>query len=257
MSVAGNSPWREGEAGRLSLFRLPLLLAVAGLLAASPARAFTSCRAADLDGDGVVDEVDLARVQALVGQAAAREDLDGDGVVTEADVVLVWRYARPCADCAATVCDPCSADFDATGAVDLTDRNALLSSLGHDCRFDLNRDGGVCPWDSRLLNTYLLSSSPLSAAAARADFNGNGIVDAADKALLEMAIPPESEDWDRLCAHDLNHDGKVDTDDLRFLLSEWGDCPEGSAGHGSQITKPDVCDTSDDPVWLGPPPPAR
>ncbi|MCH9648109.1 MAG: hypothetical protein K0U98_07720 [Deltaproteobacteria bacterium] len=225
---------------------LTFLISLSSLLAASPSFAFDGCRAADFDGDGVVSEEDLTHIQGvLIEGFGEREDLDGDGFVTEADVLLVQRYARPCEDCPSIACNGCPADFDGSGLVDEEDREDLLRALGHDCRFNLNRDGLICPWDLRLFGAYLGSPEPLSVAAARADFDGNGQVNETDMYMLSSRIPENPEDWDRLCARDLNHDGIVGADDLWFLLAEWGSCPEEN-GHGERAqSKPDVCDTED------------
>ena len=233
-----------------------LLVLLLGLTVTPAAYGSEGCRAADLDGNGVVDQFDLDLIQQPENLDLDRMDLDGDGVVSWVDVLLVWRYAQPCKDCPPTRCFDCPADFDNSGAVDELDLAILRATpLGYDCRFNLNRDDFICPWDLEIFTVYQGSAQPLSQAAARADFNGDGVVDTLDKQELTALIPEGTGPFDSTCAHDLNHDGAIDTDDLRLLLSSWGPCPQVPGGGlaqpsqvGVQLRMPDVCDTSDVPT---------
>ena len=51
-----------------------------------------------------------------------------------------------------------------------------------------------------------------------ADFTGDGVVDAADLAVLLG-------DWGQVSTDDLDHVGVIDGSDLAILLGAWGDCP--------------------------------
>lgn len=63
-----------------------------------------------------------------------------------------------------------------------------------------------------------LLASPAAMAACEGDFNGDGIVDAADLAIMfsNFGIPG--------AAGDVNGDGIVDGSDIGFILSVWGPC---------------------------------
>ena len=241
-----------------------LLVLFLALTMATAVHGFDGCRAADLDGSGVVDQLDLDLIQRTGEFFLDRMDLDGDSVISWVDVLLVWRYAYPCKSCPPTRCLGCPADFDHSGAVDELDLAALWASpLGHDCKYNLNRDGMICPWDLEIFEVYVGSPRPLSRASARADFNGDGVVDNLDRQELQAVIPAGAGPFDHTCARDLNHDGTIDSDDLQLLLSSWGSCPaipngakaQGFGG-GQLLKMPDVCDTDDvsgaPPGWPSP-----
>ncbi len=193
--------------------------------AAPSARALDGCRAADVNGDRVVDQLDVAIVESLIGLFAEREDLDGDGVVSDSDVVIVERFqeieSRGLRD---VFCPVCPADYTCSGEIDSEDRQDLEDAYGRDCRPDLNRDGFICPRDVRLLESYLGSPAPLSPAAVRADLDGNGEVDNQDRDLLYDRINGETNTRD--CRLNLNRDAAVNTNDLPYMLASWGSCPQ-------------------------------
>ena len=106
-----------------------------------PRPPLTGC--ADLNGDGIVDELDGVLILAAFGPCADCEDcpadLNGDCVVDEADMRLFQRQAE-------TGLCPCLADFNLDGVVDILDYQYVLDNLGPcecddiDCPADLNGD---------------------------------------------------------------------------------------------------------------------
>lgn len=190
---------------------LPWLLASILLLSAAASASIDGCRVADVNGDGTVDEQDRDAVEAEIGLVSPRMDLDGSGLVDDADVALAWSYRKACPM-------HCLADIDEDGTVGEIDRLWVEAFVGFECPGDLNRDGQICPRDSGVIVAYLGSPTPLSPSAARADLNEDGKVDRVDAEILETL-------YDTDCSMDLNRDNRVDTDDLAYVLAEWGPCP--------------------------------
>ena len=230
-------------------------LVVFGLMLATTsvtAAGIDGCRAVDVTGNGVVDLEDVERTADAVGTMAGREDLDGDGAVTEIDVLLVRTYLPPCdlqGECGGTLCGGgCPGDFDASGTVDGEDEAILLQTLGDTCRFDLNRDGMICPRDQAVLAAYKAAfeedgGDTLSLAAMRADFTGDGQIDAADAEALRRFLRATPDRVDKTCVRDLNRDGRIDVHDRLDLLDRLGPCPEARAA--TREPKPDVCGSKD------------
>jgi hypothetical protein len=191
--------------------RLPILTFVLVLLAASasPVLAFDGCSAADLSGDGQVDFLDLSQITSGA-IPLARRDLDGSGLVDTPDVLMAFGFIF-------RVCTGCTADLDGSGGVDAADRALLEAAYGRDCRLDLDRNGTVDVENDVDIWIYHFQHLP-NPASARADFDGNGIVNFADLSALTSTIGNN-------CRVDLNADGKVDTNDLWALLASWGPCP--------------------------------
>ena len=176
--------------------------------AAHPASAFDGCRAADINGDGVVDPFDKNLIAPL-GTPSPRNDIDGSGFMDAADQMIVDGFSgRPCIDCIG--------DLDGSGIVDGADRAVLENAYGRDCRLDLDRNDTVDGDDVDLWVIYW--QSPPSPATARADFDDNPGVDYRD---INALIPTIGND----CRPDLNKDGLINTNDLWFLLASWGSCP--------------------------------
>ena len=83
------------------------------------------------------------------------------------------------------------------------------------CSADVNGDGVVNAAD-----LALLLGSWGQNPGHPADLGGDGVVDATDLALLLGSRDPNP-----TSASDLNDDAVVDADDLTILLSNWGVCP--------------------------------
>ncbi|MBX3354743.1 MAG: hypothetical protein KF724_03485 [Phycisphaeraceae bacterium] len=71
-----------------------------------------------------------------------------------------------------------------------------------------------------LMQGLVFADAKCSAQPCVGDVDGNGVVDAADLALLLQAWLTNN------AAFDLNDDGKVDGADLALALGNWGDCDE-------------------------------
>jgi len=96
-------------------------------------------RTGDFNGDGFLDEADIARI------AKSPADLDGDGLADAADVELLTRYVNRF---------PCVGDISGDGAVGGDDLALLLSSWGlcpASCAADLNGNGAVGGSDLAIL----------------------------------------------------------------------------------------------------------
>ncbi|MEY3141661.1 MAG: hypothetical protein RLY21_154 [Planctomycetota bacterium] len=88
-------------------------------------------RTGDFNGDGFLDESDIARI------TKTPADLDGDGFADQADVDLLTRYVNRF---------PCDGDITGDGTVSGDDLALLLSSWGAcpgSCAADINDDGLV------------------------------------------------------------------------------------------------------------------
>ena len=198
---------------KVSFLVKPLSLLFVLAAAAHPASAFDGCRAADVSGDGQVDFWDLGLINAAMGSPSSdfpREELDGSGIVDAADLLMAFGFIFQ-------TCTDCTADLDGDGDVDADDRAALEAAYGRECRLDMDRNGLVDSENDLDIWVLYFQSLP-NPATARADFDGNGIVDFRDISLLTPTIGND-------CRPDLNKDGAVDTNDLWFLLASWGPCP--------------------------------
>ena len=200
------------------------------LVAGQDAWAVDGCRAADFNGDGVVNQIDVAILLPLLGLPAPREDLDGDGVVGDADVAIVEGFSG-------TICPSCATDLSGNDRVCAEDRQILEDAYDVDCRPDLNRDGWVDELDSAVLDAYV--GGPLSRAAERADFNQDAVVDDSDRSLLQASFGAD-------CRPDFNGDGAVDVRDLGPLFATWGACPAEPSDDARGEPKP-TCDEGGDP----------
>ncbi|HEX9731210.1 MAG TPA: dockerin type I domain-containing protein [Thermoanaerobaculia bacterium] len=189
------------------------------------ARAVDGCRAADVNGDELVDATDVGIVaDAIVfDPESPRADLDGDGILAGPDLVIVERYSVIFSEFREVLCPACPADSSGDGSIGPEDLQDVETVWGRDCRGDLNRDGVICLWDVKLLEAYLGNSTPLSMAAARADLDGDGEVDLADRDLLAQRVSSPISLRD--CRLDLNRDGRIDSVDVWSLLAAWGPCP--------------------------------
>jgi pimeloyl-ACP methyl ester carboxylesterase len=96
-------------------------------------------RTGDFNGDGFLDEADIARI------TKTPADLDGDGLANQADVELLTRYVNRF---------PCAGDITGDRVVGGDDLAVLLSSWGlcpGDCTADLNDSGVVNGVDLAIL----------------------------------------------------------------------------------------------------------
>jgi hypothetical protein len=210
------------------------------------ARAVDGCRAADVNGDELVDATDVGIVaDAIVfDPESPRADLDGDGSVADPDRVIVERYADLELDSRSVLCPACPADSSGNHSVGPEDLLDLEAVRGRDCSADLNRDGVICPRDVELLAAYL-GPATLSAAAARADLDGDGDVDGDDQDLLELQTSQQIDLRD--CRLDLNRDGRIDSVDVWSLLAAWGPCPGPPPPLAARPNLEATCDEGKDP----------
>ena len=113
----------------------------------------------DLNGDGVVNVLDLVDLVMSIGPCGEEcpADFDGDGFVTALDLVALLLNLGPCPGFA-----ECPWDLDGDGVVGPSDLQLLLQNLGP-CE-----DPENCPWD----------------------FNGDGVVDVADQQELVHNFGP-------------------------------------------------------------------
>ena len=198
-----------------------LVLVASLAVAVLPANAFDSCRAADFNDDGLVNVFDILIYTSAVNTVDPRVDLDGSGLVNEEDYPFIEAFfGQTCTGCTANLVDVGAVPgLDRVPTVDGDDRAALEAAYGTDCRGDLNRDGTVDQdGDIDLFVFYNGRPAPVGSPEARADFNGNGVVDTFDLlAFLDMVGND--------CSADLNKDGAIDTNDLWAMLASWGICP--------------------------------
>ncbi len=170
--------------------------------------------------------------------------------MTDVDLRWVRSYAPSCPEpdhdeiCGSRPCLGCIADVNQSTTIDEADLQAIVDVMGTtvDCRYDVNRDGRICPWDLFVASAYL--GVPYSQAAARVDFDRNGEIDHRDLQRLDDVIPeqPPTDGYDSTCRHDLDRNGVIDVNDRWPVLSAtWGSCGAFARGPG----KPDACDTKD------------
>ncbi|MCH8152565.1 MAG: hypothetical protein IH830_09365 [Planctomycetes bacterium] len=109
------------------------------------------------------------------GASACPWDLDGNGVVNVLDLLEVVHNFGPCDG-------ECPADFDGDGIVDVSDLLALIANLGEcpgtGCPWDVNGDGVVDRLDVIAVNDNMGSCKDPDNCPW--DVNGDGVVDGAD-----------------------------------------------------------------------------
>lgn len=190
----------------------PALSLLLVLAAAHPVSAADGCLAADVNDSGDVDFLDLNEISAAIsaGLPDPRLDLDGSGLPDSKDLLMAFGHVFE-------VCTGCTADLDDDGDVDSDDREVLEAAYDRDCRLNLDRNDVIDEENDVEIWLKHFQSLP-SPADARADFDGNGIVNFID---LSLVIPTIG----NVCRPDLNGDGWVNVNDLCVLHSQWGLCP--------------------------------
>jgi Ca2+-binding EF-hand superfamily protein len=141
---------------------------------------------ADINGDGVVNQTDLSIAQSNFGKTFhSLGDVNGDGVIDQTDLALIQ---------AAFGSHPGSAnwnpacDLNGDGKVDIRDVAVCEAHQGwteenFHAMGDANRDGVIDIKDIALINAAM-NSYPASANwNADADINGDGVVDIKDLAI--------------------------------------------------------------------------
>ncbi len=192
----------------------------------------------EINGDGVVNVIDLLRLFGAWGSAEPRADIDGDGSVGSIDLnLLLANWGR-------TLGHQLIGDVNGTNVVNVQDLLALLSDWGQaPSAADINLDGTVDETDLALLKA---NWGATSGTDLRGDIDGSCVVGPVD---LDISIAVygtyypaadiEGDDginildviaviseWDRICGEklvgDVNGDWQVDSVDRRTLRALLG-----------------------------------
>jgi hypothetical protein len=201
----------------------------------------------DSDDDGVGDACDNCILKANADQrdvgrdgygAACDGDLDDDGLVTQADADTA--LSRSGASLGDASYDP-DTDINGSGFIDLWDWYQVHESIGQ----PPGPSGLVCAGSG---NTCY----PAFCSVADGDQDGDGIGDACDNC---VAVPNERQnDWDHngygdACDYDYNGNGVLDDGDLALLSNAFGKSVN-DPGYGSRFDVDDngVVDARDTAV---------
>ena len=171
--------------------------------------------AADVTGDGRVDDLDLFALEASLIASGAdvstmnayaqvlldRGDLNGDLSTNAADIDFLYSQFGS---------NDWLVDLDVTGITDDDDATTLIETILGTNFGDLDLNGSVTGADLATLDANLGLSG---LGWAGGDIDGSGIVDSADRALLLANL-------DTLPG-DLDGDGFVGLDDLDIILLNW------------------------------------
>ncbi|MCP3938016.1 MAG: hypothetical protein GY708_21925 [Actinomycetia bacterium] len=165
----------------------------------------------DLNGDFVVDQVDVDLLGAQYGSISGADllgDINGDKIVDQIDVDLlaaVYGTNWP------------QADINDDGTVDLIDFTMLSGEVGNiaarDLTGDVNGDWLVDQVDADLLGAVYGTSWP------QADIDDSGVVDLIDLTLLSQNMDAT---FGTQCMGNINGDGEVDGTDLGILSAVYG-----------------------------------
>lgn len=157
------------------------------------------CMRADLDRDGYVNFSDLAKLK-----GAFLYDVNGDkrvgGIATSGDLVVIKNCFFGKVD-STTSC--ASADFNKDGVVNFTDLG-LFQTATDRTDYDIDQNGIVEATisgqgsDLSHFKSCIFEDTKTNTNCAEADFNGDGVINFTDLALLRSAT-----------LYDLNGDGKV------------------------------------------------
>ena len=170
----------------------------------------------DINGDNSVDSLDLAEVTGAWGTGASAADMNGDNVVDAFELNVVRaRFG-------ATAGTQILGDVDGNLKVDHIDALLTRGARGTQLlQFDLNGDGKITTVDEDIVwdNRGRISSDVL-----KGDINGDWVVNDLDIDILEAF-------WGESYAQaDLNGDGIVGSSDSATVLGSYGDT------HGQQRT---------------------
>jgi hypothetical protein len=169
---------------------------------------------ADFDGNGIVDELDLAMWQAAEGKTAV-SDANGDDMVDGGDF-LAWQ--RRVGDTVRRTDNFELEDVNRDGLVDDGDLFIWQNAFGEDAGYDIDADGVTDGADFLLWQRAVTPTLP-------EDFDRDSTVNAGDVALWE-------ENFGFNLAADANGDGVIDGVDYLFWEKEEGRVwppPEGLA----------------------------
>jgi hypothetical protein len=154
------------------------------------------------------------------GPCCCAGDLDGNGIVDAKDVDLVTLLFGPCPDDL-----PCPADFDGNGVVDLADVQFVLANFGVCCFADLNDDRRVDETDVDLFETCWFGELCPPGPCCPLAFNNDGLIDAADVAIVKAHLGPCAGACP--CPWDVDGNGSVGLEDLTQVLASTGECCPG------------------------------
>ena len=171
--------------------------------------------AADVNGDGLVDDLDLFALQgSLISEGADqptldayaqvlldRGDLNGDTNTNAADIDYLYSQFG---------LSDWLTDLDVSGVTDGGDVTTLVETILGTHFGDLDLSGSVTGADLATLDANL---GMTGLGWAGGDLDGSGVVDSADRALLLANLTE--------LPGDLNGDGYVGLDDLQPILDHW------------------------------------
>lgn len=161
----------------------------------------------DLWPDGVVGSNDLNTVLGSWSggedEGPAAGDIDGDGLAGCFDLDIVLARWGTCPE----------HDVNGDGDSDHHDLKMIIDHEKRDCRRDLDRDGCVDNADLATFACLEETDHPI------ADFDGNGVVDVQDEAMIVEALGMD-------CRGDVNGDGVIGWSDVKVV------CKGGCGGGG-------------------------
>jgi len=177
----------------------------------------------DINEDRVVDDIDRDIVLAQMGGSGPEGDLDGNGLVDEHDLAEIDRaFGR--AQPEIEVPDPfvglsACGDLTSDGAVDIADILRLISDWG-DCPLQ-----GSCPSDTN--GDYVVEIGDLLTVISKwgwspGDLDENGIININDLLLILdlQGTTPDDENW--IENADTDCDGVIQTNDVAYIMARIG-----------------------------------
>lgn len=174
----------------------------------------------DINKDSVVDEIDRSIVMDQRGTAGPEGDLDGSGLVDEldlAEIELAFGRMRPEIDAPESMAGlSACGDITRNGVVDIEDVLQIISHWG-ECPFQ-----GDCPSDTD--GDYIVAVGDLLTVIGNwnrlaGDGDGNGIIDIDDLLLILTLIDLESGDEGWVDGADTNCDGMIRFDDVSYVIA--------------------------------------
>ncbi|MDG2201539.1 MAG: hypothetical protein P8K80_10210 [Phycisphaerales bacterium] len=174
----------------------------------------------DINLDFVVDDLDRAYVVHQLGTPGPEGDIDGNGIVDEVDLAeldAAFGRARPNMELDPVVSTSACGDVTRDGIVDIEDILGLISQWGDcspfdDCTADTNGD------DLVEINDLLLIISRWGWMAG--DLNGNLLVDIDDLLLIIYAMDavPGDPQWND--GADTDCSGLIDVKDYMYVIAQ-------------------------------------